>query len=156
MVLLATWCSLCARNLLTDLRSQNHRIIGWKRPLRSLSPTVSPTPPCLLNQIPKCPIYTVFKHLQRWWLNHFPGQPVPMPDTKDYVISIVWRSSASYIGMWKGQRKVTRPWLAPQARCTSYCANNKKVQSLPKRSSLPFWGPAQSEGGVCTPSDSFR
>ena len=28
-----------------------HRIIGWKRPLRSLSPTIHPTPPCLLNRI---------------------------------------------------------------------------------------------------------
>ena len=33
--------------------SQNHRITGWKRPLRSSSPTVSPTPPCLLNHVPK-------------------------------------------------------------------------------------------------------
>ena len=32
-----------------------HRIIGWKRPLRSSSSTVTPTPPCLLNHVPKCP-----------------------------------------------------------------------------------------------------
>jgi len=31
----------------------NHRIVGWKRPLRSSSPTVNPTPPCLLHHIPK-------------------------------------------------------------------------------------------------------
>jgi len=57
-----------------------HRIIGWKRPLRSSSPTINPTPPCLINHIPKCHIYTFFKHLQGWGLNHPPGQPVPMPD----------------------------------------------------------------------------
>ena len=43
-----------------------HRIIGWKRPLRSSSPTIHPTPPCLLNHIPKCHIYTLFEHLQGW------------------------------------------------------------------------------------------
>jgi len=31
-----------------------HRIIGWKRPLRSSTPTIHPTPPCLLQHIPKC------------------------------------------------------------------------------------------------------
>jgi len=38
----------------------DHRIIGGKRPLRSLSPTIRPTPPFLLNYILKCHIYTVF------------------------------------------------------------------------------------------------
>jgi len=47
--------------------SQNHRIIGWKRPLRSSSPTIDPTPPCLLNHTLKCHIYTFFEHLQGWW-----------------------------------------------------------------------------------------
>ena len=58
----------------------NHRIIGWKRPLRSSSPTVDPTSPCLLNHVPKCHICTFFEHLQGWWLHHCHGQPVPMPD----------------------------------------------------------------------------
>ena len=48
----------------------NHRIIGWKRPPRSSSPTIHPTTPCLLIHIPKCHIYTFFKHLQGWRLNH--------------------------------------------------------------------------------------
>ncbi|KAK4829773.1 hypothetical protein QYF61_006572 [Mycteria americana] len=67
--------------------SQNHRItesqnrIGWKRPLRSSSPTVNltlPRPP--LHHVPKHLIQTSFKYLQGWRLNHFPGQPVPMLD----------------------------------------------------------------------------
>jgi len=29
----------------------NHRIIGWKSPLRSSSPTIHPTPPCLLKAL---------------------------------------------------------------------------------------------------------
>ena len=37
-----------------------------------------PSPP--LNHVPKHHIYTSFKYLQGWWLNHFPGQPVPMLD----------------------------------------------------------------------------
>ena len=37
-----------------------------------------PNTPCLL--IPKCHIYTFFKHLQGSWLHHFPGQPVPVLD----------------------------------------------------------------------------
>jgi len=40
--------------------SPYRRIIGWKRPLRSSSPTIHPTPPFLLNRIPKCHIYTFF------------------------------------------------------------------------------------------------
>ncbi|KAK4808258.1 hypothetical protein QYF61_011892 [Mycteria americana] len=59
--------------------SQNH--IGWKRPLRSSSPTVNltlPRPP--LHHVPKHLIQTAFKYLQGWRLYHFPGQPVPMLD----------------------------------------------------------------------------
>ncbi|KAK4817862.1 hypothetical protein QYF61_001531 [Mycteria americana] len=55
--------------------------IGWKRPLRSSSPTINvtlPSPP--LHHVPKNLIQTSFKYLQGWRLNHFPGQPVPMPD----------------------------------------------------------------------------
>ncbi|KAK4810580.1 hypothetical protein QYF61_007317, partial [Mycteria americana] len=55
--------------------------VGWKRPLRSLSPTVNltlPRPP--LHHVPKRHIYTAFKYLQGWRLNHFPGQPLPMLD----------------------------------------------------------------------------
>ena len=60
---------------------KNHRIIGWKRPLRSSSPAVTPTPPCLLNHVSKCHIYTVFEPLQGWsGLHHCPGQPGPTPD----------------------------------------------------------------------------
>ena len=33
-----------------------------------------------LNHMLKCHIYTFFEHLQVWGLNHFTGQPVPMPD----------------------------------------------------------------------------
>jgi len=40
--------------------SQKHRIMGWKRLLRSPVPIVIPTPPCLLNHIPKCHIYLDF------------------------------------------------------------------------------------------------
>ena len=65
-------------NSYTEL--QNHRIIGWKRPLRSSSPTVTTTPPCLLNHVPKRHIYRFFEHLQGWGLHHFPRQPVPMSD----------------------------------------------------------------------------
>ncbi|KAK4823681.1 hypothetical protein QYF61_005652 [Mycteria americana] len=54
---------------------------SWKRPLRSLSPTINltlPRPP--LYHVPKHLIQTSFKYLQGWRLNHFPGQPVPMLD----------------------------------------------------------------------------
>ncbi|KAK4820013.1 hypothetical protein QYF61_017392 [Mycteria americana] len=59
--------------------SQNR--IGWKRPLRSSSPTINltlPRPP--LYHVPKHLIQMSFKYLQGWRLNHFPGQPVPMLD----------------------------------------------------------------------------
>ncbi|KAK4826124.1 LOW QUALITY PROTEIN: hypothetical protein QYF61_005276 [Mycteria americana] len=57
----------------------NH--LGWKRTLTSSSPTVNlalPSPP--LNHVLKHHIYTSFKYLQGWRLNHFPGQLVPMLD----------------------------------------------------------------------------
>ncbi|KAK4831375.1 hypothetical protein QYF61_017506 [Mycteria americana] len=63
----------------TASESQNH--IGWKRPLRSSSPTINltlPRPP--LHHVSKHLIQTSFKYLQGWRLNHFPGQPVPMLD----------------------------------------------------------------------------
>ncbi|KAK4824291.1 LOW QUALITY PROTEIN: hypothetical protein QYF61_013036 [Mycteria americana] len=66
-------------DLLRITESQNR--IGWKRPLRSSSPTVNstlPRPP--LYHVPKHLIQTSFKYLQGWRLNHFPGQPVPMVD----------------------------------------------------------------------------
>ena len=74
-------CCTSLTGMLEEVQeSENHRIIGWKRPLRSLSPTIHPTPPFLLQSIPKCHIYTFLKHLQGWWLSHFLGQPIPMPD----------------------------------------------------------------------------
>ncbi|KAK4832356.1 hypothetical protein QYF61_021955 [Mycteria americana] len=54
---------------------------GWKRPLRSSSPTINltlPRPP--LYHVPKHLIQASFKYLQGWRLNHFPGQLVPMLD----------------------------------------------------------------------------
>ena len=49
------------QRLSKSTESYNHQ--GWKRPLRSSSPTANPTPPCLLNHVLKCHIYTVFEHL---------------------------------------------------------------------------------------------
>ncbi|KAK4828375.1 hypothetical protein QYF61_026113 [Mycteria americana] len=66
-------------NIMIITESQNR--IGWKRPLRSSSPTVNltlPSPP--LHHVPKHLIQTSFKYLQGWRLNHFPGQPVPVLD----------------------------------------------------------------------------
>jgi len=42
---------LYAKRHLIVLGEVGHRIIGWKRPLRSSSPTFHPTPPCLPNCI---------------------------------------------------------------------------------------------------------
>jgi len=60
------------------MESRNHE--GSKRPPRSSSPTANPTPPCLLNHVPKGHIHTVFEPLQGWGLHHCPGQPGPRPD----------------------------------------------------------------------------
>jgi len=38
-----------------------------------------PSPPP--NHVSNRHIYTSFKYLQGWWLNHFRGQPVPMLDS---------------------------------------------------------------------------
>ncbi|KAK4831037.1 hypothetical protein QYF61_014969, partial [Mycteria americana] len=79
--------SLVVRGPKLSTAFKNHRItesqnrIGWKRPLRSSSPTINltlPRPPPY--HVPKHLIQTSFKYLQGWRLNHFPGQPVPMLD----------------------------------------------------------------------------
>ncbi|KAK4806181.1 hypothetical protein QYF61_001104 [Mycteria americana] len=65
----------------TNKITESQNRIGWKRPLRSSSPTVNltlPRPP--LYHVPKHLIQTAFKCFQGWRLNHFPGQPVPMLD----------------------------------------------------------------------------
>ncbi|KAK4809752.1 LOW QUALITY PROTEIN: hypothetical protein QYF61_008873 [Mycteria americana] len=68
--------------MITDHRiTESQNRIGWKRPLRSSSPTINltlPSPP--LHHVPKHLIQTAFKYLQGWGLHHFPGQPVPMLD----------------------------------------------------------------------------
>ncbi|KAK4828376.1 hypothetical protein QYF61_026114 [Mycteria americana] len=85
--------STCSKSLLDCLQlavllfqqmsriTESQNLIGWKRPLRSSSPTINltlPRPP--LHHVPKHLIQTSFKYLQGWRLNHFPGQPVPMLD----------------------------------------------------------------------------
>ncbi|KAK4824504.1 hypothetical protein QYF61_015902 [Mycteria americana] len=72
-------CKRVPQFQLFQTESQNH--IGWKRPLRSSSPTINltlPKPP--LHHVSKHLIQTSFKYLQGWRLNHFPGQPVPVLD----------------------------------------------------------------------------
>ena len=71
------WCM----NELNLIESLNH--VSWNKSLRSWGPKVNltlPSPP--LNHVPKSHIHTFFKYLQGWWLNRFPGQPVPMLDNR--------------------------------------------------------------------------
>lgn len=59
------------------LESENHW--SWKRPLKSSSPNLKPSSLCPLNHVLNCHIYTFLLHLQEWWLQHLPVQPVPIP-----------------------------------------------------------------------------
>jgi len=63
-------------NMQKIIKSQNHS--GWKRPLRSPSPTINPSPPCP-SSFPWCHIHTVLEHLQGQWLHHLTGPPMPVP-----------------------------------------------------------------------------
>ncbi|KAK4818092.1 hypothetical protein QYF61_005669, partial [Mycteria americana] len=83
LVVLYVPCDGTRDDLLHSLprKQESQNRIGWKRPLRSSSPTVNltlPRPP--LHHVPKHLIQTSFKYLQGWRLNHFPGQPVPTLD----------------------------------------------------------------------------
>ena len=61
------------------VESWNH--LGWKRPLRSLSPTINLTLPCPpLNHVPKRHVYMSFIYFQGQCLDYFHGQPVPVLD----------------------------------------------------------------------------
>ncbi|KAK4807219.1 hypothetical protein QYF61_024339 [Mycteria americana] len=67
---IVTWLLRCWDNRITESRYR----IGWKRPLRSSSPTVNltlPRPP--LYYVHKHLIQTSFKYLQGWRLNHLTG-----------------------------------------------------------------------------------
>lgn len=59
------------------LESENHW--SWKRPLKSSSPNLKPSSLCPLNHVLNCHIYTFLLHLQEWWLQHLPVQPVSIP-----------------------------------------------------------------------------
>jgi len=48
--------------------SRNHE--GWKRSLRTSGPAITPSPPCLLNHVPKCHVYTFFGHPYAYLLQH--------------------------------------------------------------------------------------
>ncbi|KAK4814695.1 LOW QUALITY PROTEIN: hypothetical protein QYF61_025521 [Mycteria americana] len=74
-------CGSDGHTYTTKNHTESQNRIGWKRPLRSSSPTVNltlPSPP--LHHVPKHLIQISFKCFQGWRLNHFPGQPVPMLD----------------------------------------------------------------------------
>lgn len=52
---------------------------SWKSPLISSSPTLDPALPSP-SLIPKCQMQMIFEHSPGWWLHHFPGHPLPLPD----------------------------------------------------------------------------
>ena len=75
-----------------NIESQNRS--GWKRPSRSSSPTTTqpsyPNKPPL-NHVLEHHIQTVFKHIQGWWLNPLPGEPIPVlnhPFCKEVFLDI--------------------------------------------------------------------
>lgn len=71
---------------------QNHTIIQVGK---SLSPTANPAQPGPpLNHVPKWHINLSFEYLQRWWLQHFPEQPVPIcwPHYFPYKAGLHWPS----------------------------------------------------------------
>ena len=77
------------------VESQNH--LGWKRHLRSSCPTfkiVLTSPP--QNHATKSYMYTFFEYLQGWWLNYFPGQPVPILQWRIFQ----WRNFSVKIFQW--------------------------------------------------------
>ena len=65
------WVSTCR-----IIESQNHMLEKTSKIFKSNCHTNTTM---LLNHVPKGHIYMLFEHLQGWWLNHFSGQPVPMP-----------------------------------------------------------------------------
>jgi len=68
------WQAICQISCFSNgvMRDRKgHRIIGWKRPLRS-SPAVTTAPPCLLSRVPKCHIYTFLEHLRSDIVLHCP------------------------------------------------------------------------------------
>jgi len=107
------------------VKSQSLRL---KRPLRSSSPTTHPTPPCLLNHVPKCHIHTVFEPLQGWGLHHPPGQPGPMPDhslSKEIFPNIqpkppltqLEAMASRPVAGYPGEETNTCPTTAPSGSC---------------------------------------
>jgi len=70
------WLSASPRSSIYFIIESQNRL-GWKRLLRSSSPTVSLALQSLpLNHVPKCHICTSLKYLQGWWFSRLPGQHV--------------------------------------------------------------------------------
>jgi len=121
--------------LLCHPRSEDDRIIGWKRPLRSSGPTIYPTSPCLRSHIPKCHIYTSFEHLQAWGLHHLPGQPVPMPDhsfSKEIFPNIQSKSPLMQL-----EATASRPIASYLGEETNTCLTTTSFQVLVESNKVP-------------------
>ena len=101
--------------------------------------------PCLLNHVPKCPIYMFFEPFQGWGLHHCPGQPGATPDhsssKKNFpticsklpllqLAAISSHSIASYLGEETNTHPVTtvfqvvdlRRRAADLSECITVCA----------------------------------
>jgi len=66
-------------------KSQNHRIIELLRLEKNFkiiksnhSLTIPNSNNSPLNHVPEHHIQMIFKHIQGWWLNHLPLEPIPM------------------------------------------------------------------------------
>jgi len=128
----------------TDIElTGNH--YGWKRPLRSSSPTITPTPPWLLNHVLKCHIYMIFEHLHGWGLHHFPGQPVMNAVCKCHPMAEGKRLVPRKFSSWKSLVLLSQ-FLCPSPPPLEVCLQHIS-QRLPTRACLPGNVPTEEAQG---------
>ena len=83
---------------------ESYYLLGWKRPWRSSSPTISlalQRPP--LNHVPKCHIYTSFKYLQGCWLSHHWGAILFKFSVQNNLPNQLWAKGWFPFFLWQGR-----------------------------------------------------
>lgn len=110
-----------------ELESQNY--FGWKRSLRSLSPTVNSVL-ASLNPVPKCCIHTFSEHLQGGRFHHH-------------------RLPYGIAGMWKRMSRQCRQLLSPR-KC--YCNSWNHLLPPPSFLTTGILSHAQNLSGLVSTS----
>lgn len=116
-------------------RSCNHSHYGWKSPLRSARPTISPAPSpwSPLNHVPTCHLHTFFEPSQGWWLQQCPGQPCQCHAVGKWGWMLLSSCRSAKCTSEAGAVSPLSWWCASPGSCVG------AVRPLKERKNIVFW-----------------